>query len=318
MPDDTQGTHAKIVTVCGPIPPEELGVTLSHDHVLVDAWGMTRGYEDYGTILDDPLLAIGELKRFHGAGGRAIVDPTNIGIGRDPEALKRISQETGVHIVMGSGWYRERVYPSYVFEEPPDRLADRLVRELTKGVDGTGIRPGFIGEIGTERFHITPAQERVFRAAARAQRRTGCAIMTHTTHWGELALEQLDLLEEEGVPPSRVIISHLGDRPGLRWLLPIAQRGAWIDVDNLAFLDYAPLSVRADNVAGLWEAGFGSQIMLSNDICKISQLGFYGGCGYENVITNFYPLLRERRMTEEQILTMTVTNPSKAFAYQAA
>ena len=308
----------KIVTVNGPIRPEDLGVTLSHDHVLVDAWGMTPGYEDYGTILDSEDMAISELQRFRRAGGNAICDPTTVGIGRNPEALKRISQATGVHIVMGCGWYRERVYPPYVFQEHPDRLAARLVRELTEGVDGSGIRPGFIGEIGTERFHITPAQERVFRAAARAQRRTGCTIMTHTTHWGELALEQLDLLAEEGVPANRVIVSHLGDRPGIRGLLPIAERGAWVDVDNLAFADYAPLEVRADNVVALWKAGFGPQIMLSNDICKISQLCFYGGCGYQNVITNFYPLLEARGLTRDEITTMTVTNPGRAFAYEAA
>jgi predicted metal-dependent phosphotriesterase family hydrolase len=312
------GANLKIVTVNGPIDPRELGVTLSHDHVLVDAWGMTPGYEDYGTILDNEDLAIEEMKRYRRAGGSALCDPTTVGIGRNPEALRRISRASGVHIVMGSGWYRERVYPPYVFQEQPDRLAERLVRELTEGVDGTGICPGFIGEIGTERFHITPAQERVFRAAARAQRRVGCAIMTHTTHWGELALEQLDLLAEEGVPANRVIVSHLGDRPGVHWLLPIAERGAWIDVDNLAFSDYAPLEVRADNVAALWKAGFGAQIMLSNDICKISQLTFYGGCGYQNVITNFYPLLKTRGLTQDQITTMTVTNPSRAFAYRAA
>jgi len=310
--------NLKIVTVNGPIDPRELGVTLSHDHILIDAWGMTPGFEDYGSILDNEDLAIEEMKRYRRAGGRALCDPTTVGIGRNPEALRRISRASGVHIVMGSGWYRERVYPPYVFQERPDRLADRLVRELTEGVDGSGICPGFIGEIGTERFHITPAQERVFRAAARAQRRVGCAIMTHTTHWGELALEQLDLLAEEGVPANRVIVSHLGDRPGVHWLLPIAERGAWVDVDNLAFSDYAPLEVRADNVAALWKAGFGAQIMLSNDICKISQLTFYGGCGYQNVITNFYPLLKARGLTEDQITTMTVTNPSRAFAYQAA
>jgi phosphotriesterase-related protein len=311
------GANLKIVTVNGPIDPRELGVTLSHDHVLVDAWGMTPGYEDYGTILDNEDLAIEEMKRYRRAGGSALCDPTTVGIGRNPEALRRISRASGVHIVMGCGWYRERVYPPYVFQEQPDRLADRLVQELTQGVDGTGIRPGFIGEIGTERFHITPAQERVFRAAARAQRRVGCAIMTHTTHWGELALEQLDLLAEEGVPANRVIVSHLGDRPSVHWLLPIAERGAWIDVDNLAFSDYAPLEVRADNVAALWKAGFGAQIMLSNDICKISQLTFYGGCGYQNVITNFYPLLKARGLSQDQITAMTVSNPSRAFAYQA-
>lgn len=312
------GANLKIVTVNGPIDPRELGVTLSHDHLLIDAWGMTPGFEDYGTILDNEDLAIEEMKRYRREGGSALCDPTTVGIGRNPEALRRISRASGVHIVMGCGWYRERVYPPYVFQEQPDRLADRLVQELTEGVDGTGICPGFIGEIGTERFHITPAQERVFRAAARAQRRVGCAIMTHTTHWGELALEQLDLLAEEGVPANRVIVSHLGDRPGVHWLLPIAERGAWVDVDNLAFSDYAPLEVRADNVAALWKAGFGAQIMLSNDICKISQLTFYGGCGYQNVITNFYPLLKARGLTQDQITTMTVANPGRAFAYQAA
>jgi predicted metal-dependent phosphotriesterase family hydrolase len=315
---DAEDKSIKIVTVNGPIRPQDLGVTLSHDHVLIDAWGMTRGFEDYGTILDNEEMAVDELTRFRRAGGRSICDPTNIGIGRNPEALRRISQASGVHIVMGSAWYRERVYPPYVFEEQPGRLADRLIRELTEGVDGSGIRPGFIGEIGTERYHISPAQERVFRAAARAQRRVGCAIMTHTTHWGELALEQLDLLGEEGVPANRVIVSHLGDRPGVSWWIPIAQRGAWIDIDNLAFSDYAPLEVRADNVAALWNAGFGSQIMLSNDICRIDQLSFYGGCGYDNVITNFYPLLKARGLTDEQIDIMTVVNPSKAFAYDAA
>jgi len=315
---DAPDRDLKVVTVNGPICPEELGVTLSHDHVLVDAWGMTPGFENYGTILDNEELAVDELKHFRRSGGRSICDPTNIGIGRDPEALRRISRASDVHIVMGSAWYRERVYPPYVFQEHPDRLADRLVKELTEGVGDTGIRPGFIGEIGTERFFISPAQERVFRAAARAQRRTGCPLMTHTTHWGELAIEQLDLLAEEGVPADRVIVSHLGDRPGVRWWLPIAERGAWLDIDNLAFSDYAPLEVRADNVVALWKAGYGSQIMLSNDICAINQLIFYGGPGYGNVITNFYPLLRARGLTDEQIHIMTVTNPSKAFAYHAA
>ena len=182
----------------------------------------------------------------------------------------------------------------------------------------TGIRPGFIGEIGTERFSISPAQERVFRAAARAHRRTGCPILTHTTHFGELALEQLDLLGEEGVDPRRVIISHLGDRMGISTLLPIAARGAWINVDNLGFSGgYAPLEVRADNVAALCAEGLVDQVMLSNDICLIDQLAEYGGCGYGNVLTNFVPLLRKRGVSAERIQQMLVTNPARAFAYDA-
>jgi phosphotriesterase-related protein len=305
-----------VMTVRGPIDPAQLGVTLSHDHVLVDGWGIRQLYE---AIVDDEEIAAHEVEQYAAAGGGAICDPTNIGLGRDPTALRRISERTGVHIVMGAGWYRERVYPDYIGGELPNQLADRLVAEFVDGVDDTGVRPGFIGEIGTERGAITPAQERVFRAAARAHRRTGAPIMTHTTHFGELALEQLDLLAEEGVSASSVIISHLGDRPGTRWWIPIAERGAWLDIDNLAFTTgYAPQSVRADNVAALCADGFADQIMLSNDICELGQLAFYGGGGYANVLVNFLPMLRERGVSEEHIRMMTIDNPARAFAFDTS
>jgi predicted metal-dependent phosphotriesterase family hydrolase len=309
----------QVVTVRGPISPTDLGVTLSHDHLIIDAFklfGEASG--SYAWIMDDEDIAIAEVRRFRDAGGAAIADPTNVGIGRNPAALRRISETTGVHVIMGAGWYRERAYPPYIYEEMPDTLADRLVTDLLIGVDGTDVRAGFIGEIGTERGHISPAQERVFRAAARAQRRTGCPIMTHTTHFGELALEQLDLLGEEGVPAESVIISHLGDRVGIKWFLPIADRGAWLNIDNLGFVSgYAPLEVRADNVVALCGEGFLRQIMLSNDLCLMDQMSAFGGPGYDNVLRAFLPLLRERGLTDEQIRTILVDNPSRAFAYPA-
>jgi len=307
----------QVVTVRGPVRPDELGVVLSHDHILVDAYEVF-GAVDYRWIIDDVELAIDEVGRFGGVGGGTICDPTNVGLGRDPVSLRRISEATAVHVVMGSGWYREKVYPAYVAEELPDRLAEGLVSELTEGVDGTGIRPGFIGEIGTERRGISPAQERVFRAAARAHRQTGCPIVTHTTHFGELAIEQLDLLKEEGVAPRSVVVSHLGDRIGPAAIRPIAERGAWLSVDNLGFsAGYAPLEVRADNVAALCEEGFGGQVLLGNDICQRDQLEAYGGPGYANVIRNFLPLLRARGVSEDQIHGMTIDNPAQAFAYEA-
>jgi phosphotriesterase-related protein len=301
------------MTVRGPVAATELGVTLSHDHLLSDGWGIRKLYE---AIVDDEEIAVEEARHYAAAGGKTICDPTNIGIGRQPEALRRISERAGINIVMGAGWYREMVYPDYITQEMPDALARRLVDEIINGVGGTGIRPGFIGEIGTERGHITPATERVFRAAARAHRQTGCPVLTHTTHWGELALDQLDLLAEEGVAAEHVVISHLGDRRGIHWLLPIASRGAWMSVDNLAFVQgYAPLEFRADNVAALCAEGLAGQVMLANDICELGQLVAYGGPGYANVIENFLPMLRERGVSEADIHQMTVTNPARAFAF---
>ena len=317
-PTARPATGLQVVTVRGPIEPDQLGVTLSHDHLIMDGFAMYgEATANYGWILDDVAVAIAEVAAFRAAGGGAICDPTNEGLGRNPLALRAISEATGVHVVMGSGWYREKVYPAYVREEMPDQLAERLVRELTVGVGETGVRAGFIGEIGTDRGSISPAQERVFRAAARAHRRTGCPILTHTTHFGELALEQLDLLAEEGVDPGRVIVSHLGDRVGIGSLRPIAERGAWLNVDNLGFSGgYAPLAVRADNIVALWAAGFGGQVMLSNDICLLDQLASYGGCGYANIQANVLPLLRARGLTAAEIETMLVANPARAFAYE--
>lgn len=303
----------KVVTVLGEIEPSEMGNTLSHDHLLVDGWGLRNLYE---AILDDERIAIDEARLFKAAGGGTICDPTNIGLKRDPAALARISAASGVNIVMGAGWYRERVYPDYIATMSTVDLADFLVREIEDGVDGSGIRPGFIGEIGTERGAITPAVERVFRAAARAHVRTGVPILTHTTHWGELALEQLDLLAEEGVAASTVIVSHLGDRKGIDNILPIAERGAWINVDNIGFVGgYAPLEFRADNVAELCRLGFSDRVMLSNDICELGQLSAYGGAGYANVIVNFLPMLRARGVSDDDIEQMTVVNPSRAFVF---
>ena len=114
----------------------------------------------------------------------------------------------------------------------PNALAEMLVKELEEGVEG-GIRPGIIGEIGTERFHVTPAEEKVFRAAARAQRATGASVTTHTTHFGDLAHEQMDILLEEGVPPERIVIGHLGERRGVKGELAIAERGVYVEIDHV-------------------------------------------------------------------------------------
>ena len=306
----------QVVTVLGPVAPDDLGIALGHDHLLVDSWDFTDRFSSYSGILDDEELAIQEVDRFRKAGGGAIFDPTNMGLGRQPEAMCRISEATGVHVVMGTGWYRERAYEQYVFEEQPTRLAERLLRDLMIGVGDTGICAGFIGEIGTERRYISPAEERVFRAAARAQVQSGCTIMTHTTNWGELAMEQLALLREEGVDAARVVVSHVGDRTGVARLRPIAEAGAWLGIDNLGSTrGHLPLEVRAELVAELWAEGFGDRILLGNDIGERDQLATYGGCGYDNVIVNFFPLLRAQGMTDDQVHAMSVENPSRAFAY---
>ena len=299
-----------IVTVTGPIPASEAGYTLSHEHLLIDLWNLTRTYDG---ILDDECLAIRELAEYRQAGGGSLVDATSGGLGRNPLALRRISEAAGIRIIMGSGWYRERVYPVFVYERDANDLADLIVADVLRGADGTGVRAGIIGEIGTERKHIRPAEERVFRAAARAQRRTGACVITHTTHFGELAMEQIALLREENVPPDRIAISHLGDRHDAKELLKIAREGVFVSVDNIGYAGngYPPDEVRMRNVSLLIAEGFLDQVVLGGDICQKSHLAAYGGKGYAHVPRCFLPLLRANGIREEAIFQMTVSNPAR-------
>jgi predicted metal-dependent phosphotriesterase family hydrolase len=305
----------QIMTVRGPVQAETLGFTLAHTHFMIDLWNIVRTYNG---ILDDESVATQELLNYKSVGGRSVVEVTSGGIGRNPAALRRLSEASGVNIIMGAGWYREMVYPKFIYELDTNALADVVVGELTVGVDGTDVRAGVIGEIGTERGAITPAQERVFRACARAQRRTGVTVVTHTTHFGELALEQIALLQEERVPAQRILISHLGDRIDTSSLRAIAAKGVFLGIDNIGFENdgYATDQMRARNIATLIAEGHLAQILLSSDFCFKTQLAVYGGKGYTHVIDNFLPILRGEGVSEEAIYEMTVANPAKALGVE--
>lgn len=301
----------EVISVLGIIRPEEMGITQTHEHLFLDAMDHYSGYE---FVIDDEDLLVNEVREFTSRGGRTICDVTLDEIGRNPKGLASLSQRTGMNILMGCGWYREFGYPKIVAEMTSRELADVLVKEIEVGVGDTGIRAGFIGEIGTGRHFIKPAEERVFRASALAQSRTGVAITTHTTRWGTLALEQISMLEEFGADLSRVIIGHLGDRIGVKHLLPIAEKGVYLEVDNIGYLDYQPEWVRADNVAALVKEGFEDRVLLSEDICMLNHLKYSGGKGFGYLLETFVPLLKERGITDKQIHKMLVVNPARVFS----
>jgi predicted metal-dependent phosphotriesterase family hydrolase len=299
------------MTVLGPVAAGDLGFTQPHEHILVDLFDMKGSYDG---ILEDRDVAAAEVGAFAAAGGRTIVDTTAIGIGRDPLGLAMVARATGVNVVMGTGWYREAVYAPEVLRSTSRALADRLIEELETGVGDTGIRPGVIGELGTERSHITPAQERVFRAAALASIATNTTITTHTSHYGELAMEQVGLLTGEGVAPERIVIGHLGDRHGLDLERPVLATGAWVEIDHVGFPEYQTDDRRADHIATLVAEGHVARLLLASDTCLRSQLHALGGRGYDHLIRDFLPRLRARGVPEDAIQRMTVDNPARAFA----
>ena len=299
----------RIMTVSGPVAPEELGLTLTHEHIIVDLrhWG-------YDGILDDVDLAIDELRPLKEAGCGAVVELTNEFMGRDVRALKRASEETGLHIIAATGYYTEPYYPPRVYESSTERLADLMVKELTEGIDETGIRAGVIGEIGTARDFISPAGERVFRSAARAHLRTGAAISTHT-YLEQLIFDQLEILENEGVDPGRIIIGHLGDLRDLDRLKAVADRGVYLQIDHVGLEDRQPDPIRAKTVGQLVRQGYVSQILLSMDVCFKSRLHWFGGTGYDHILRSFVPMLEAEGLTESEIRTMMFDNPQRALAF---
>ena len=192
---------AHVQTVLGPIDPDALGFTLPHEHTQIALWHIESRWDYWQLTRDQPVI-VEELARFRAAGGSGLVDLTLPGVGRDPLWLRDVATATGLHVVMGCGWYRTAYYPAEarIDRRSVDDLADELVAEIEIGVGDTGVRPGIIGEIGTDKPWVSPAEERVHRAAARAARRTGLAITTHGV-LSDVGLAQLRIFEEEGVDP---------------------------------------------------------------------------------------------------------------------
>jgi phosphotriesterase-related protein len=300
-----------VQTVNGLIVPEKLGFTHSHEHVLFDYFKMIMSYD---VIFDDENVAEFELNLYKKAGGQGLIDASSHGIGTNPIVLARLAEKTGVNIVLGCGWYREWVYEDVVTKKTSNELAEIMKKEILQGFGETNIKAGFIGEIGTERHYIGAHQERVFRAAAKASLATGVPILTHTTHFGELAIEQIDLLESEGMDPSRILISHLGDREDTTILLDIAKRGVYLSIDNIGYNGegYPTDEIRLKNVLCLIESGYLDRIVLGTDIGTRSALKSYGGRGFAWLLEVFVPMMLNSGITQQQIDQMMKVNIARA------
>jgi predicted metal-dependent phosphotriesterase family hydrolase len=307
--------RGRVETVLGPVDPSELGWTLPHEHTAIALWHIANRWDYWELRRDEPVITE-ELAAFRAAGGGTIVDLTLDGVGRDPSWLAGVSRGTGLHVVMGSGWYRGAHYPPEVLVDrrSVDALADVIVGDATVGVAGTGIRSGIIGEIGTDKPWLSAQEERVHRAAARASRRTGLAITTHAVQ-STVGLDQLDVFEAEGADLSRVVIGHADSNPSLDYHRAIVERGATVEFDFLG-MAFTPLERHGEgriveNLCQLLAGGHAERILLSQDVCHDSQLRRYGGNGYTYLADTFLPRLREAGVSDDEIRQITVENPRR-------
>ncbi len=217
--------QGSLQTVTGRISGPDLGITLTHEHLLVTTVNPTfqppnspndlsRAYElnwansRDDLILDNEQVAISEADLYRQAGGRTIVDVTSVGIGRNPEGLTRIANATGLNIVMGSGYYVAPTHPQWLDGADESAIADEILRDFEHGVGDTGIRPGVIGEIGCS-WPLADSERKVLRAAAKAQRQLGCALIVHPGRDTTAPAEILEILRRAGGDINRVVISHI-------------------------------------------------------------------------------------------------------------
>jgi phosphotriesterase-related protein len=311
----------EIMTVTGPVAPGELGFTLPHEHVFFDTW--TGGGTGGGQLIDPVLewdIMVAELEAYRRGGGATLIDLTLREIGRNPAALRRIAESTGVNIVMGCGWYIDPFHPDYTNYRSADEMASELVDEIENGVDDTGVRPGIIGEIGCAAEYPTAREERAFRAAARAHLQTGLAISTHTPVRTS-GREVLAILTQEGVPPDRVIIGHADTYPVLDYLMDLLATGCYIEFDCIGWIYNAPVDMlpcTPDQLAALTvelvQRGHADRLLLSQDVCHRSLFRHFGGDGFTCVSERFLPLLREKGVDEESITMITIENAPRVLA----
>jgi len=339
-------------TVLGPIAGEAMGITLPHEHLLIDfavmfrepAAGAERGLSrqpvtlanlgwvrhHFSSNLDnlqllDETVARDEALLFRHAGGQTFVDPTNRGLARDPLALARVARATGLNIIMGSGYYVDAAHPPGMDRRAVDDIARELVADLTVGVDGTGVRAGFIGEIGTT-WPWTDNEKKVVRAAVAAQRETGAALMIHPGRHERLPLAIVDFIRKEGADLERTIMCHIERTiadPGV--LLELAATGVRLEYDlfglETSYYPYNPAfdmpndGERMRQILFLIERGHLAQLLMSHDIAYKHCLTRWGGFGYHHLLVNVIPRLRARGADDRTVQTLLVDNPRRAFTY---
>lgn len=311
----------EIQTVTGRIAASSTGFTLPHEHTAIALWQIPDRW-DYWELTADEEIVPAELEEFRALGGTCLADLTLPGVGRDPRWLVGLARRTGLEIVMGAGWYRESYYPreALIDRRSVESLADELIGEFHEGVGETRIRPGILGEIGTDKPWVSAQEERVFRAVGKASRATGMAVSTHAV-MSDVGLAQLAILEDAGADPSRAVIGHADSYPSLDHYLRILERGAALEFDFLG-MSFTVMERYGEArivrlLLELLERGFEDRVLLSLDVCHNSQLKAFGGNGYVYLQETFLPRLRDAGVPDATIERLTIENPRRILTLAA-
>ncbi|WP_209850647.1 phosphotriesterase family protein [Rhizobium herbae] len=342
-------TSGTVMTVLGPIPVDDMGTTLMHEHIFLDGEKSWRcpchpdaqaigtqkvSMEIIGELrmnpymnrdnvsLDDGDLALSELKRFQALGGHTVVDTTNIGIGREPAKLARIAKMSGLKIVMGTGFYLEFSHPDWLKAMDVDAVTEFIVDDIGGGEKQPEIMAGIIGEIGVSK-DFTSEERKSLRGAARASKITGVPLSVHLPGWERLAHEVLDVVEEEGADLRHTILCHMNpSHEDLPYQKALAERGAFLEYDMIGMdFYYADQDAQSPSdeqnaraIRSLIDMGYGDRILLSQDVFLKIMLTRYGGFGYGFILKHFLPRLKRHGVDQAAIDRMLIDNPKSVFS----
>lgn len=300
-----------IRTVLGDVNPEVLGQTMIHEHLVFD---LSHVRNETDSILADSPELVNELLRVKDAGCNAFVEVTNRGMGRNVKVLAELAKRLGIQIVCATGFYKESVYPAEAFEKSREELADLFVSEITSGIDDTGVKAGIISEIGSSYQEVTTAEEKVFRAACDAQKRTGAPLSTHC-ELGTMGEAQLRLFESEGMAFQRISFGHQDLNRNEGEQVTLLKSGAYLQFDTIGKNNYRSHEERVSNLLTLLDKGYEDQLMLSVDLTRKSYFRLNDGPGYVYLFDTFLPDLRKGGVSQAVLDKMLVENPRRFLTF---
>ncbi len=344
-------TAGSVDSVLGPVPGEELGPTLVHEHLLVDTrttehkeashratplgphnYYLSRRRDDHphALVLDSVSEAVDELRHFRDLGGRTLVEVTPRCLARNPAGLVAIARESGVNVVMGGGFYDHHYHQDVVHRASVDALAELLVHDCTEGVDigeRKTVRSGVIGEIGLS-WPVLDCERKALVAASMAQAATGKALVIHPGRNPEGPRFALDEAERAGADPSRVVLSHI-DRTldEAAPIVELARRGAFVSFDlfgnESSFYPYSDFHMPNDGarlllIRSVADLGELDQVVVSQDIYRKTHLLRYGGEGYGHILRDVVPVMDRFGLDAGMQRSLLTDNPARALTGQPA
>lgn len=312
----------QVQTVTGPVDTADLGFTLMHEHIYVLSEGVTANFPhlwDRDARIEQAVAALAELKA---RGVSTIVDLTVLGLGRDVPMVQEIARRSGMQVIVATGLYTYDELPSYFRLRDLDHMVDLFVRDIAVGIQGTDARAAVL-KCATDEPGVTEGVEKVLRAVAKAHRRTGVPISTHTHAASQQGLRQQAIFKEEGVDLGRVVIGHSGDTEDIGYLEKLINAGSYIGMDRFGIDVILPTEKRVATIVKLCERGYADRMVLSHDAsCYIDWYepqmvkAMVPRWNYLHIIDDVLPALRQAGVSEQQLRAMTIDNPRRIFEAQ--